>query len=460
MKTLILAVICVLMVKMSFSDIVMPPYLQAVSTNSICVLVEATTTDPVTVHYGLSPSYGSSAQTVSYWPTDNSPVTYVHRVMLTNLQANTQYYYDAVHGNSTSAGSTFLTAVMPGTNYRFAWMADDRSGPTVHDQIAGLLTAQNPRFSIYGGDLCYASTYSYWKSEFFTPNEIIAIGKIPFFGVVGNHESWTPDTWAFEQNPVSQSDTQAYYSFDYGDVHFAVINFMVDYSVGGTQYNFFSSDLAASNKTWKIAVSHNPAYCSGGHGEDPVMISWSQNIFVPDHVDMVISGHSHFYQHNLVSNIHHMVIGTAGAPFYVPTYASYTIKSIQTYCWATVDVTPTSFYMKVFDNNNAWIDTVILNKPLGIKGNQEVIKNFKLNPNFPNPFNPNTTISFELPKYSNVKLNVYDASGKLVATLINGSVNAGKYEIPFDGTNLASGVYFCKFEADGYSTVNKMILLK
>jgi predicted phosphodiesterase len=460
MKKIIFAAFFVSLTTMSFADIVMQPYLQAVSTNSIYVLVEATTTDTVTVNYGLTISYGSTAKTESYLPTDNSPVTYVHRIRLFNLQANTKYYYNAIHGGSTSSGSSFWTAVMPGTGYRFAWMADCRSGPSIHDQIAVYLLGMNPKFSIYGGDLCYASTYSYWKSEFFTPNEIIAIKQIPFFGVVGNHEGWTADTRAFEQNPASPSGTQDYYSFDYGDVHFAVINFMIDYSVNSPQYNYFSSDLAATNKIWKIVISHNPAYCSGGHGEDPVMITWSQNLFVPNHVDMVISGHSHFYQHNLVSNIHHVIVGTAGAPFYVPTNASYTIKSIQTYCYTTVDVSPNTYYMKVFNNNNSWIDTIILTKPTGIKGKQEVINDFKLNQNYPNPFNPSTTISFELPKSSNVKLRVFDISGKTIATLISGSLNEGKYEIPFDGTNLSSGVYLYKLETEGYSSVKKMILSK
>ena len=460
MKKFLLPFILLFITSISFADIVMQPYLQAVSTNSIYVLVEATTSDTVTVNYGLTISYGSIAKTESYLATDNSPVTYVHRIRLFNLQANTHYYYNAVHGSSTSSGSSFWTAVLSGTNYKFAWMADCRSGASVHNVIAGYLLATNPKFSIYGGDLCYSSTYAYWKSEFFTPNEIIAIKQIPFFGVVGNHEGWTPDTKAFEQNPMSPSGTQDYYSFEYGDVHFTVINFMIDYSVNSPQYNFVAGDLAATNKIWKVVISHNPAYCSGGHGEDPVMITWSQNLFVPNHVDMVISGHSHFYQHNFVNGIHHMVIGTAGAPFYVPTNASYTIKSLQSYCYATVDVSPNTYYMKVFDNNNSWIDTVILTKPSGVINNHEIVKEFKLNQNHPNPFNPNTKISFDLPKSSFVKLQIFDIDGKLVATLINDSLNPGKYEIQFDGTNLASGVYLCKLETEGFSSVNKMILSK
>ena len=88
------------------------------------------------------------------------------------------------------------------------------------------------------------------------------------------------------------------------------------------------------------------------------------------------------------------------------------------------------------------------------------INNFNLQQNYPNPFNPATEISFELPVYSNISLNVYDENGRKVQTLLNGTKPAGKYKEIFDGSGLASGIYFYKLTTKDFTDAKKMILLK
>ncbi len=85
---------------------------------------------------------------------------------------------------------------------------------------------------------------------------------------------------------------------------------------------------------------------------------------------------------------------------------------------------------------------------------------FKLHQNFPNPFNPVTKIKFDLPKESKVVIKVYDLLGREVKTLTNEVRKAGYHEIPFDGTNLASGIYFYKIEAGTFVDSKKMVLIK
>ncbi len=85
---------------------------------------------------------------------------------------------------------------------------------------------------------------------------------------------------------------------------------------------------------------------------------------------------------------------------------------------------------------------------------------FKLHNNFPNPFNPVTKIKFDLPKSSIVKLTVYDILGREIASILNGNLEAGYYEINFDGSKLASGIYFYKIQASDFTDVKKMILNK
>ncbi|MBU1937184.1 T9SS type A sorting domain-containing protein [bacterium] len=84
----------------------------------------------------------------------------------------------------------------------------------------------------------------------------------------------------------------------------------------------------------------------------------------------------------------------------------------------------------------------------------------QLYPNYPNPFNSSTRIIFDLPKTGLVKLNVCDVLGRRVATLVNGVQEAGYHSVLFDGSNLPSGIYFCRLEMGDLHEVKKMVMLK
>lgn len=80
--------------------------------------------------------------------------------------------------------------------------------------------------------------------------------------------------------------------------------------------------------------------------------------------------------------------------------------------------------------------------------------------NYPNPFNPTTNILFDIIKTGNVKLTLYNLLGEELKVLVNEKLNAGKYKISFDGSRLASGVYFYKLETENFTGTKKMVLLK
>ncbi|MDR3627319.1 MAG: T9SS type A sorting domain-containing protein [Ignavibacteriaceae bacterium] len=92
--------------------------------------------------------------------------------------------------------------------------------------------------------------------------------------------------------------------------------------------------------------------------------------------------------------------------------------------------------------------------------NSSVPGTFTLFQNYPNPFNPTTRIAYELPKQVNVSLKIYDIMGREVATLVNGEKAKGRYEVEFNGSTLASGVYFYKLQAGNFSQARKFVLLK
>lgn len=101
----------------------------------------------------------------------------------------------------------------------------------------------------------------------------------------------------------------------------------------------------------------------------------------------------------------------------------------------------------------------------GADSTTDVIKNlnissFRLFENYPNPFNPATTIRFEISHSGFVSLKVSDVLGREVTTLVNEEKNAGSYSVHWDATNFGSGTYFYKLESDGRREVKKMLLMK
>lgn len=90
----------------------------------------------------------------------------------------------------------------------------------------------------------------------------------------------------------------------------------------------------------------------------------------------------------------------------------------------------------------------------------ENINKIRLNDNFPNPFNPTTKISFNLPVSSNVKLSIYDISGREVALLENNVLQSGNYQYEWNAAQYSSGTYFYRIEAEGFVQTKKMLLIK
>jgi len=90
----------------------------------------------------------------------------------------------------------------------------------------------------------------------------------------------------------------------------------------------------------------------------------------------------------------------------------------------------------------------------------EIPDGFSLEQNYPNPFNPATNIKFNILKAGIVKLVIYDVLGNEVAQPVNGEYNAGTYKVDFDASSLSSGVYIYKIEAEGFTDVKKMMLIK
>ncbi len=91
---------------------------------------------------------------------------------------------------------------------------------------------------------------------------------------------------------------------------------------------------------------------------------------------------------------------------------------------------------------------------------QNIINDFKLRPNYPNPFNPGTIINYQLPIANYVELRIFNALGQQVQTLVDQRQEVGMYRVRFDGSSLPSGIYFYRLRAGSFIQIRKMTLLR
>jgi photosystem II stability/assembly factor-like uncharacterized protein len=137
--------------------------------------------------------------------------------------------------------------------------------------------------------------------------------------------------------------------------------------------------------------------------------------------------------------------------------------------WQTQDSVQTDNMTSIFfiDDKSGWVagfNGLILKTTNGgissISVSNNPVRKFELKQNYPNPFNPKTIINYELEIMNDVELSIYNILGQKVETLVNEEQKAGIYHVEWDGSSLASGVYYYRLEAGEFRSVKKMILIK
>jgi hypothetical protein len=122
-------------------------------------------------------------------------------------------------------------------------------------------------------------------------------------------------------------------------------------------------------------------------------------------------------------------------------------------------------YLTVSDDSSASADTQIVVKviadPTGLPENTTLIpRGHVVYQNYPNPFNPSTRIRFGLPKMERVRIEIYNIIGQRITTVIDETRMAGYHVVEFDGGILPSGIYFYRIQADDFTRIKKMVLIR
>lgn len=278
------------------------------------------------IDWGADETYALGSQSTSEYGTAHQ-----HKITLSGLTPATKYFYKVTCNNEIKTGSFLSGANDSETAVSFYAYGDTRTNPAIHDAVAKKmmdaikLNPASQTMVLMNGDLVqYGSTETSWTNEFFDPqytNIQEMLANLPYLTTMGNHEGQGLLFGKYFPYPEYASG-RFYYSFDYGPVHFAVIDQYTDYSPGSAQYIWLENDLKSSTKPWKMIMDHEPGWTAypitGGHGNNLNVQSYIQPLCLKYGVQFVFSGHDHYYSRANVNNVMHITTGGGGAPLYVP----------------------------------------------------------------------------------------------------------------------------------------------
>jgi hypothetical protein len=314
------------------ASLIKGPYLQIGTQNSMIVRWETNIATDTKVAYGTS----SVALTSSV---SNPAVSVTHSVQLTGLTPYTKYFYSI--GTTTAviqsgADNYFLTSPVPGTEgpYRF-WVTGDCGNSSTNQTncknqyLAYTGTTVTNGWLLLGDNAYSNGTNAEFNSEFFAYYQNDIMKKAVLWPSPGNHDYYSGSSTNYSASYFSifstpttgqagglASSTPAYYSYDYGNIHFMSLDSYGNqdgnkmYDTTGAQAVWIKNDLAANTKKWVIAYWHHPPYTMGSHNSD------SEGDLVAIHarfirilerlgVDLILCGHSHDYERSRLINGHY-----------------------------------------------------------------------------------------------------------------------------------------------------------
>ncbi|MFC4401171.1 purple acid phosphatase family protein, partial [Mariniflexile soesokkakense] len=307
------------------------PLLQTLTPTS--VIIKWTTNNPTDTKINYGTTLGALSSNVS----NGSSVTN-HEITLTGLTPNTKYYYDIADSSVVylpeNSEMYVKTAPTPGTDqFVRAWILGD-AGTANQDQrnvrdayynyvgAAPTNTGLTDMMLFLGDNAYNSGTQNEYQAAFFDIYDDM-FKKSTAWSCLGNHDGYSTnsstqtgpyyDIFTFPKAGESggvASGTEAYYSFDYANIHFIVLeSYQTDRSVGGAMYNWAQSDIQNTTQDWIVVLFHHPPYTKGSHNSDTEteLIQMRQN-FMPmleaNGTDLVLNGHSHSYERSYFINGH------------------------------------------------------------------------------------------------------------------------------------------------------------
>jgi predicted phosphodiesterase len=502
-------------------QVIRGPYLQVKTDQSIeiCWRTDVATNSVI--------NYGTSASSLSQQVVDNNAVT-DHFITISALTANTKYYYSVGTTQqilSTASNQHFTTAPAPGTvgPYRFWVIGDFGKGNQgqrdVMNSFLGYSANKDVDLMVMLGDNAYSDgTQTEYQNNLFNIYDSI-LPYIPVVSTPGNHDynsvnrfsdptQHTGPYYDIFNSPITgqmggvASNTELYYSFDYGNIHFVCLNSELQSytnSSSSPMFNWLRSDLQANTKEWTVCYFHQPPYSKGSHNSDDfwelLMLAMRQNalpILEQYDVDLVLCGHSHVYERSKLIKGHygysfsfnnntHTVSNNSGNFSQGQHYTKYlngtndgTIYVVcgnsgssesgsslnhpvmvasdggsSAYGSLLLEVNGNRLDGKYIKSNGVIDDEFTIIKP---DGSTPVNTSVTIEANewqtaklYPNPSDDRINVDFSLPKQSKIRWSVYDINGKV---LLKGqkSFDKGNQILELDTDTIPNGAYILRLQ--------------
>lgn len=331
-----LSVIFILLTQYSFAQnptLVYGPYLQRGGSTSMDICWRTDVTTDSKLRYGTSKF--NLNQIVS-----NGATEFQHRIALGGLTPNTQYFYQVSNGVSTLNTDTFFFYTAPLTNssqkIRILVTGDCGTALITQQKTKEALMnhVQNRYINCWlllGDNAYYTGTDAEYTAKFFLPYQNnFVMQKTCLYPATGNHD-YGDNAFNAENKTVPYFDhfylpaggelggvasgTEAYYSFNYGNIHFVSVdsygteNSLRVYDTLSPQYIWLKQDLQSNNSMWTIVYFHHPPFTMGSHnsdleGELVNMRKYVTPLFEKNNVDLVLNGHSHNYERSWLMKGH------------------------------------------------------------------------------------------------------------------------------------------------------------
>ncbi|KIX12000.1 purple acid phosphatase family protein [Dethiosulfatarculus sandiegensis] len=331
-----------------------------------------------------------------------------------NLSPDTTIFYRVFVNSETYKGSFKTPPSRQAPEVSFYAYGNTRRFPQAHDLVAAGIRqdiAQDPArrqtICLHTGDfVTFGMDESYWDSEFFNPDfEHIQkfLGSVPLVGALGRHEiaryPWflppgdgTGGHFFHKYWPLSMLTTRLpkskdfYYSFDYGQVHFIVLDpfptrmdpklgFEVSWNAWpvSAQYKWLEQDLNENQGKWLVVMINSPLYAP--IKSDPKVREFFEPLFQKYGVNLVLQGENPFYAREDVEGISYVTLGGGGAALKSPwpkdgkPPKDYQGVFALDYHFARVDVNPEAMVVSVMKPGGQEIDTFSINRP--VKGSKK-----------------------------------------------------------------------------------------
>ncbi|HRH64742.1 MAG TPA: metallophosphoesterase, partial [Bacteroidia bacterium] len=491
------------------------PYLQLSTTNSIYIRWRTNNASDTKVKYGTSSSNLNLA-------VSNSVQTTEHIIQVTGLAANTKYYYSVGSTTTTLQGDTgnyFITNPAVGSTGRVRiWAFGDfgvasNAQKQVRDAYRNYSGNTHTNVWLWLGDNAYSDgTDTEYQNNVFNMYPY-QFKKFVVWPTSGNHDLHTAnatnqtgpyfDNFTMPKNAEAgglASGTEAYYSFNYANIHFISLeSYDASFrSTTGAMATWLTNDLNANTQRWTIVYFHHPPYSKGSHNSDTEteLIQMRTNIMPileAKKVDLVMAGHSHSYERSMLIRGHYGLESTfnastmavsSGSGIYPSSYtksapnyygtvylvcgvggqvgtttagyphnAMYT-SSIANYGSMVIDVQGDRLDTKFLTSTGSIWDQFTIQKTgtpsLSLRNGNEMDQNVPVaDPMsvYPNPVHDYLTIEYNLDKPSKVQVDVMDLSGRKVyqvADEMEQPEGRNQVHFPIRDANLPKGIYIIR----------------